>query len=835
MRRLLLIFFLFTFITACDTGGNSTAAPDATSTLSENTTAPTATAPQGGSAILLPTVVSNTSAGTGPATGHPRLWLTPADVERLRGWATPDNPMYAEGLALLAERAKSEMDEGRVPDEDCGQRAYTEYATESYAQLFAFMSLIDPNEAARADYAQRARTLLMHVMNAAAQGPADPDDQSYRCPGDPDTPVYPPFRDPRFFTDDSDRPRWYGEAFPLTVDWIYPTLTAEDKATINTVFTRWGREIIELAYHHPEPIDVVRDPILLQERSQVRWSGNNYFAAHMRNLGMISMAMDPADSSPELQGYLANATGAWLYIFDELSRTDARGGLLPEGFEYSPQTASYVIQFLWALKTAGQADPALHGPEVVLDDNPFWNDFVLAFLHSLSPREVPTEHGMGYVPAFYGDAQVYELTDFIAAFGALGAYDTITGNTARLNMARWIESHTPPGGVEALVDRVRSPNYFRDGILYFMLFDPAAPPAPDPRPTLPTDWVAGGVQRLYSRTAWEENATWFIYALPWGGIDHQMADGNHIEFFRNGEWLTKARMGYPNIAEGIASSEFRNAPAIQNARPLDRPDDDWRIDLWRRGSQWNLVMTGDPSPLTAGFSAGYTYAVGDATNLYNSEGEGSTEVVEASRAVLWLKPDVIVVYDRADSPADSFKRAWWQLPTAPTISGNQATMTTASGQQLFITALLPEGATLMVPDPADDNVGETVARNEPMTQRLRVDAPPSATVRFLHVLEGADSGTSARPATVIRSSAGTAYEGAAVAGAVVLFPVNSGDTFTETTYSAPAGNTHYLAGLTPGAGYDVTFTPNGNNVTVTVRPGGTFVADAGGVVMGIDN
>jgi hypothetical protein len=831
MRRFLFIVLLFFLITACDAGGNSTAAPYPMLTTEAGTSAAPATTPDGDNAVLLPTVVSNSSAGTEPATGHPRLWLTPADVERLRGWATPDNPMYAEGLALLAERAKTEMDEGRVPDEDCGQRAYTEYATESHAQLFAFMSLIDPNEAAREDYAQRARTLLMHVMNAAAEGPADPDDQSYRCPGDPDTPVYPPFRDPRFFTEDSDRPRWYGEAFALTVDWIYPTLTAEDKATINTVFTRWGREIIELAYHHPEPIGVVRDPILLQDRSQVRWSGNNYFAAHMRNLGMMSMAMDPADSSPELQGYLANATGAWLYIFDEGTRTDARGGLLPEGFEYSPQTASYVIQFLWALKTAGQADPTLHGPEVVLDNNPFWNEFVVAFLHSLSPGTVPTEYGTGYVPAFYGDAQVYELTDFIAAFGALGAYDTLTGNTARLNMARWIETHTPPGGEGALIDRARSPNYFRDGILYFMLFDPAAAPAPDPRPSLPTDMVAEGVQRLYSRTDWGENATWFIYALPWGGIDHQMADGNHIEFFRNGEWLTKARTGYPNIAEGIASSEFRNAPAIENSRPVDRPDDDWRIDLWRRGSQWNLVMTGDPGPLNRSFNPAYTYAAGDATNLYNSENEGSTEVVEASRAVLWLKPDVIVVYDRADSPAGRFKRAWWQLPTAPTLNGTQATMTTLTGQQLFITALLPEGATLMVPNPADDNVGETVARNEPMTQRLRVDAPDSATVRFLHVLEGADSGTAAQPTTVIRSSAGTAYEGAAVAGAVVMFPMNSGDTFTETTYTAPAGSTHYITGLTPGAGYDVTITANGGNFTVTVRPGGPLIADSGGVVV----
>ena len=153
---------------------------------------------------------------------------------------------------------KQDMDAGRVPAEDCGQRGYTEYPTEAYAQLFAFMSLIDPAPAARADYAQRARTLLMHIMNAAALGPAAT--RTYFCPGDPETAVYPPFRDPIFFTEDSDRLRWYGEAFPLTVDWIYDTLTVADKATINTVFTRWGNEIIQHGYHHPEPIGVTNDP-----------------------------------------------------------------------------------------------------------------------------------------------------------------------------------------------------------------------------------------------------------------------------------------------------------------------------------------------------------------------------------------------------------------------------------------------------------------------------------------------------------------------------------------------------------------------------------------------
>lgn len=90
------------------------------------------------------------------------------------------------------------------------------------------------------------------------------------------------------------------------------------------------------------------------------------------------------------------------------------------------------------------------------------------------------------------------------------------------------------------------------------------------------------MRRLFSRTGWGEEAAWLTYALSWNEIDHQMADGNHFEFYRNGEWLTKARTGYANIAEGIASSEFRNTMALQNIRPADLGDDDFRVDLWRR-------------------------------------------------------------------------------------------------------------------------------------------------------------------------------------------------------------------------------------------------------------
>jgi hypothetical protein len=454
----------------------------------------------------------------------------------------------------------------------------------------------------------------MHGLNLAALGPSD--DESHRCAGDPDSPAFLPYRGPAFYTEDSDRPRWHGEGWALAIDWIYATLTAEDKATIATVFTRWGEEIIERAYHHPEPVGVINDPALLADRTQVRWAGNNYFTAHMRNLGLLALALDPADGGDALEGYLENAIGAWLYLFDELTYTDAQGGLLPEGFEYSPQTASYAMQFLLALKTASRADTGRYGQKVIASANPFWNDFVTGYLHSLSPQtENDPDFGQIYLPAWYGDAQHYWLTDFIDVFGSMGIYAALTGDQAQLNTLRWLELNTPAGGSADLAGRVRGVDNLRGAILYFILFPPDAPAPTDPRPALATGYAAPGMRRLFSRTSWGEEAAWLTYALSWNEIDHQMADGNHFEFYRNGEWLTKARTGYANIAEGIASSEFRNTMALQNVRPADLGDDDFRVDLWRRGSQYNLVASGDPGPLLHSFGDGYTFAGGDATNL----------------------------------------------------------------------------------------------------------------------------------------------------------------------------------------------------------------------------
>jgi len=773
--------------------------------------------------------VAESRAQTTPVASHPRLWLTAEDLPHLQSWATDSNPYWQEGLLVAAEQRRAFMDDGSVPGEDTGSRYWELFPTEMYAELFAFVSLIHPDETERADYAQRARTLLMYVMNEAVKGV---DEEAS------------PYRDPAFVAPHSDRARWWGEAFALTVDWIYPILSTEDKATIRQVFLRWCEEIVNEGYHHPE-IGLLNDPALLSDPSALRWSSNNYFTSHLRNIGLMALALDPEDDpGGELGAYLETVIGAHLYMADHLMRTDAAGGLAPEGFEYSPQQVAYVAEFLLALHTSGQDDPEKWGPQVVLTNNPFWEQVIPAYLHSLSPQTtlVPGMEYMGpvYQPAWYGDGANYWGPDFIGVLGALGRYDELTGNTERLDAIRWIEMNLPPGGVEAMIpERIAAAETFREAILYFMLFDPTAPAPTDPRPALPLTHFATGMGRLLSRTGWSVDATWFTYSLGWVAIDHQFPDGNGFSFYRDGEWLTKGLVGYgsentdddPTNDYSFALSENNNTLSLENDPPYYSSPVDYYYLQWKTGSQWEYSPAGDPTIIAMSVTPGYAYALGDATNLYNSTYETPMDILHASRSIIWLAPDVIIVYDRAASKTENrFKRFWLNFPTEATVDGNRTTMTTDKGQQLVVTTLLPSEVTPVVEPLAMSY--DVLAIGEPMRYRLLVEAPGNPTeARFLNVLQGADAGATTDPVTGIESTDGT-FAGTVVGSTAVLFPVDLGGVVGDLQYTVPdTTTTHLITGLTPGDGYDVTTNTVTGGIEVTLTPGTGYVADEGGVIL----
>jgi hypothetical protein len=754
-----------------------------------------------------------TAVGAQAASGHPRLIVGEQDVERLRSWATPANPLYQQGLVPLVANAKRLMDRGIVPRQDSGAYGYEQYPTELYAELFAFMSIVAPEAGARADYGRRARMLLMYVIDRAAKGAR----------------TNAPFRDPMFSV--GDRSRWQGEAFPLTVDWAYPFFSTADKRRIRTVFLRWAKEqytgypLEQITGPKPTLKGALNDPALTGDTNSLRWSLNNYFVAHARNLGLMSMALDAGDDpGAQLRSQRARVTGSWLFTIDAALRTQAQG-LSPEGFEYGPDSFGRLAQLLVAMRTAGPDGDA--APVARTDGNPFWSELLHSYLTSLPPGPIPAtgqraDLGPIWQAASFGDEESYWTLDPISLFGPMALDAAARGDADTVNAVRWIAANVPPGGPDQLLDRVSNTDGLFGSILYFLTFDPSAGPPTDPRPALDPRLFVPALNRTVARTCWCASARMFTHKLSFATIDHQVADGNDFGFLRNGEWLTKQRSGYDS-----QQTEALNIVTIGNDKPDHATQGTYPWDIWQRGGQWILTPSGDPTLVARSFGDGFVALTGDATKLYNSDYEHVTGVTHASRSIVWLEPDHIVVYDRATTTkAGRFKRFWLQTPAKPTISGRRATVATPKGQTLFTTTLLPEDAVLS----ATKNPKKlgTPAVGEPMGFRLRVQAPGGPQdVRFLHVLEGADGGASPGRAERVRSGAGTPYDGAIAGDQAVLFPVDL--TGGPTTIGLTGGLRRILVtGLQPGAAYTAAVDSQG---TLNVAEGGSTTADEGGVLV----
>jgi hypothetical protein len=263
----------------------------------------------------------------------------------------------------------------------------------------------------------------------------------------------------------------------------------------------------------------------------------------------------------------------------------------------------------------------------------------------------------------------------------------------------------------------------------------------------------------------------------------------------------------------------------------------WEGAFWANGSQWQLGgAAGDPTA-TVSVQSGYTYTFGDTTNLYNkpspwSPANAALDILHASRSILWLKPDYIVTYDRATShTAGLFKRFNLALIGAPVVNGSVISTTTPGGQHLFISNLLPTGATFT--GTAIGNALNPKAELEPATHRLVLQDPANPTdVRFLNVLQGADASTTADPTALVQSTTGTPFDGALILDTVVMFKRDVATPFASVTYAVPATTAHhYVTGLAPATGYTVATQTVGTTLQVTITTGGAAMTDSAGVLV----
>lgn len=737
-------------------------------------------------------------------------------------------------------------------------QGYTGYLTEEYGVLLAFDSLVDPNPNQRSKSASWARNMLMYAMNQAAKGVAR--GLPFR---DPQLPVY-------------NRANGSGEEWPLIVDWIYPSLSHQDRLTIRNVFMLWASECLAAETtggDHPSPTGVTNSTALLPGDRPYRLAANNYYLGHARLLTMMALAVDPGDDpavNPSLptsslgntlRSYIGDATGAWLYqeyaMFGEPSQIAsgyglrsragfglADGGLPPEGMLYGHSFA-YALGQLLALQTAGFGTPALSGPQAQLIYAPVWDRFPTAFISSL----VPTAHtfasaaymGPVYQMASYGDLlRLWITPDFVQPFALLALLDQQTGRGHSRNIAaaRWFATNALEGGAAAVYRRMSDPYSQIEPLLYFLLFDPSAGRAADPRPKLPRTFVDQRQGRVIARTSWHRTATMFDYRASWISINHQDADGGQFELYRRGEWLTKEMSNYDNNALGL-TSPYHNTLALENWAADGTPSTlQWfEHGEWANGSQWILAQNqGDPKTRISS-GRGYTYADSDLTPLYNRRPDpyqpaaNATDIVQASRSIVWLHGDFVVVFDRAASRhAGLFKRFNLNLVNRPVVSGSLVREVTPNGQQLFMQTLLPSHMTATITDAAVNL--NPIAELEPTRYQLQIEDPsrPRDT-RFLNVLQAGDHGARHIHATLLHSRTGTRLDGAAFGHYAVFFVHDHGVRFRAASLPVPAAvHTLVVTGLQPQAHYRVK--RRHGVVSISAGGHGGLRADSAGALSG---
>lgn len=893
--------------------------------------------------MALVCALSSTGAGVGcggsnESTDHPRLWLTPDDLPRLRGWATAKNPVYQEGFVpLLQEAERLYSSEGQVdingrliesffppslggdpnpiwPDD--GLNGVGVNRAETYAELFAFMSLVAPDAEARDAYGEKAKNLFMATMKKIAACGLD-EGQPY-CASN-----FPVFN----------RANYTGEAFGVTLDWIYPLLSKSDKKVVRKVFLRWADFIVKDVFFAPDmtlldpPLDVSRgdNTQLLSNKwnsnnqRQFRWSANNYYSGSMRNLLLMVLAFDEADDPPvdgdqpkealgnTLRSYIPYLMNVVLYqqyaMYEERQKVIeayqlqsilpdvdgpglASGGMPPEGFLYG-HGLGYVLESLYAMNTAGYDNVKERGPQAALFRSGTWDTLLDGLIQSLARDPVPIDgaaYPSVYQMASFGDLLYNFMTDFDYGpmFATMALRHEALGDAEGKQKSLWALTSVLPGGPDYLTRNLA--NAFNTSgssiaILAFMALDPKVPLSsyPDPRPSMPTTFVSRPFARVLSRTDWSKDASWFNHLCGWQSINHQNGECGKFELYRKGEWLTAGRSGYDNpVYEGgqIARLPYNYTPDYHNV--LGIQNDLSQVDLSalgtderasaERGGQWNNGSnTGDPVTLvSAADEQPYVFAQDVMTNLYNRIGNHSYDTPEgrasavrhASRSVLWVKPDHVVVYDRATtgkqdtSPAEIplFKRfnllLWQKVGAAPAVAANEGghvtTETTAGGQSLFIQTLLPAGATPQILDLEPQNpalVFDSTDTKATHAVRFRVEDPgtSSSDTRFLHVLQGADAGQGQDRVLLLTAGSAVRFEGAQIAlsdrtvSAMFLRDLDQLSAFDAVTFSVPAGaNEVYVTGLAPAATYHV---QTGSDVTVSVSGGGSAMdTDEAGVL-----
>ncbi|HET9624519.1 MAG TPA: hypothetical protein VFP84_24270 [Kofleriaceae bacterium] len=190
-------------------------------------------------------------------------------------------------------------------------------------------------------------------------------------------------------------------------------------------------------------------------------------------------------------------------------------------------------------------------------------------------------------------------------------------------------------------------------LAYDFLYDNANVSA-KPLTGMNTSYYARGIGELYARSGWDTHATWVNFIAGPYTQSHAHQDQGSLMIYKDG-WL--AYDAVINSKSGLPQSTTSHSlvRVTSNGQPVPQ--------IAATTSVMNALHQG----------TGYTYASADLKPAYN----GNAAVQTMQREMVYLQPDVIVVFDRVRTASGTSQT--WQLasPTAASISGSTASVTNA--------------------------------------------------------------------------------------------------------------------------------------------------------------
>jgi hypothetical protein len=424
----------------------------------------------------------------------------------------------------------------------------------------------------------------------------------------------------------------------LVYDWCFPQVSSGQRAR----WLKYANQAVWNVWHHTTA---------KWGNATIPWTGwstndpsDNYYYSFLRAtmlLGLAAKGEDPQADTWIAQFHDTKIMGQLVPTFN----ADLAGGGSREGTGYG-----VAMRRLFELYDMWQATT---GENLAIRTG-HTRQSLLAALHQLVPtrdRVAPTGDLSRDSTAAFFDYHRNYLQELIQQFP--------TDTLAKRAKTQLAGSSVPAMGS----------SFMR---VYDFLYDNANVTA-QPIDGLNTTYYAKGIGELYARSGWDTQASWVnLIAGPYTQ-SHAHQDQGSLMIYKGG-WLahdavihSRSGLTQATTAHSLVRIDSGGAPVRQIANTISK------VTALHQGT-------------------GYTHVAADLTPAYG----GNAAVQKSQRELVYLQPNVVIVFDRVQSTAST--QQTWQLvsPVAPSISGATATITNAghtlkvqkiSGGTMSVTAM----------------------------------------------------------------------------------------------------------------------------------------------------